>query len=139
MTGAVNAYAFIDVNRLPEFNRREVELIERTSPLRAFGLEPDVYGVNSLGMVTSVMWSEKRKCEHCDGDGTVECSQCGHEDECNKCEGSGLSYSNQVLVTRCDGSTIIKIFNRGFAKRILECGSEESDDLIVHSDAWGVV
>lgn len=30
------------------------------------------------------------RCEECDGEGRIECSECGQECECAECKGSGL-------------------------------------------------
>lgn len=33
--------------------------------------------------------SDVVECSHCDGEGEIECSECGHEYECPKCHGAG--------------------------------------------------
>ncbi len=136
---SVTVCANINADSAPAFNRAELAHINYASPLREFGLEADVYGVNSLGMVISVVWSKKQKCTHCDSDGYTECSACGHDSECDECNGSSLSHNSEALVTRCDGRTIIKIFDHLFTKNMLGSGLIPSNDLIVHQDAWEMV
>ncbi|WP_167632477.1 hypothetical protein [Mariprofundus ferrooxydans] len=121
------------------FNRAELCAIADDSPLREFGLTAEVYGTNSLGMVTSVLWVAEDKCLKCDGDGVVECCECGHEEECGECDGEGVQSTQEVMITRCDGCTIIKILDRDVVKNILDSGCEEVDSLIVDSDAWEMV
>jgi len=135
----MNAAVCIDNLNVDVFNRKELSIISSTSPLRLFDLHAEIYGVNTLGMITSVLWNHETACSKCEGEGEIECDHCGHSAECEECDGSGFVLLTNVLVTRCDGCTIIKIMDRDFCRHILECGSEESDDLTVHPDAWEVV
>lgn len=33
--------------------------------------------------------AHNRECEHCDGEGTIECCECGSEVDCDECDGNG--------------------------------------------------
>jgi len=135
----VNAALNLDDFDADEFNRQELSFICSESPLTAFKLRPSAYGTNSLGMITSVMWTNEQKCTRCDGEGVDECDCCGHERECHKCDGEGVIESSSAIITRCDGFTTIKIINRDVAKRILENGCEDAAKLVVSKDAWEVI
>lgn len=43
-----------------------------------------------------------KDCLDCDGDGSVECPECGHEDDCDRCDGVGSIGCGKCKA--CDGS-----------------------------------
>ncbi len=47
------------------------------------------------------------ECKTCDGDGAIECSECGHERECPDCDGAGawpaMPGQESVICWRCVG------------------------------------
>lgn len=50
-----------------------------------------------------------RKCPDCDGDGTKECPECGNEDDCRRCGGSGSlgpadNVTSGVHCFSCEGT-----------------------------------
>lgn len=63
------------------------------------GLDPRAGVHNSLGMLVSVDWFdvEESGCPECDGDGEIECCECGHISECPACDGRG-KWENMTLV-----------------------------------------
>ena len=38
---------------------------------------------------------EEIACCHCDGEGTADCCEYGHTNECSECDGEGFLYSNE--------------------------------------------
>jgi len=123
-----------------EFNRNELAHISHHSPFsRYWGMDAEIYGVNSVGLITSVLWLSKKECDRCDGTGEIECCECGHESECQDCDGEGSTNTNRCFVTRCDGATIINVFDHETVRGILECSDENLFGVSILKDAWEVV
>jgi len=40
---------------------------------------------------------QEENCTDCDGEGTIECMRCGHEEMCEKCGGSGTKNNPKDL------------------------------------------
>lgn len=67
-----------------------LEVVERRKdePLLA-GIAHSTGDVPMLGYATEEPEAEEDDCPDCDGDGEVECCECGHTRDCRTCDGSG--------------------------------------------------
>jgi hypothetical protein len=55
------------------------------------------HGLLECGRMRALVYTNSVDCRMCDGDGEIECCECGHSRDCKECDGSGRVYGVQVL------------------------------------------
>jgi hypothetical protein len=61
------------------------------------------------------------KCQACEGEGEVECGCCGHENECDECEGTGYKEVSKYAADSIEKHDYDKYFDkRDYAREIVD-------------------
>jgi hypothetical protein len=50
------------------------------------------HGLLECGRMRALVYTNSVDCRMCDGDGEIECCECGHSRDCKECDGSGRVY-----------------------------------------------
>lgn len=50
------------------------------------------HGLLECGRLRALVYTASVDCGMCDGDGEIECCECGHTRDCEECDGSGRVY-----------------------------------------------
>lgn len=73
-----------------QLEKRTQDLKEIYSPNFAFGNTAIIDLLNQIREDADYLESHQ-KCRECEGEGSKECSECGHEVECTNCHGEGFT------------------------------------------------
>jgi hypothetical protein len=82
---------------------------------------------NSIPVHDLYEWKDEYEiCSECDGEGTTECDECGHEKDCSECEGEGkfkkmVADKSKAIGTAFSSKAVVKIndvyFNANFLRK----------------------
>lgn len=124
-TSTHSLIAFDKIDVLEQYEQqdkpRASRLIKSASNfINAFNIESLRRKVTN-NMIDEMDESDIVECEHCDGEGEIECEECGHEYECPKCHGEGTIGKLQPTGRRiCDPNQVFTINGTHFKWSVLE-------------------